>query len=424
MKTRIDRNIVVWVCATLCVFVVGCDMNLPDWWPGVEERDTTGATDGTRDDTTDGADGTDDVDDVDDGDTDDGDADADDQVTGQLKVLITDKPYPFEFIAEALVTITRVEVHMITNYAGDVGTNSLRVGDGDGEGEGANTNGLYDNDTDGGHLANSNGESEDTPWITVFEGSESFDLVQLRDGETDLLAEADIEPGRYNQMRLIVTEGQITLVPDAIDTNGVDNSSTNGLAYGGGNWMGDSDTHEVDDVDTNGRVFPLRVPSGAQSGIKLHLAFDVLTGEETTLLLDVDLSRAFKPVPGGEIKGPGEIREFLFKPSLGMRLTDVSKAGSISGVVTEIGTNGLLSPLPGVSVTAYSAVGYGQDEIEVTTTASNDDGAYTVSGLAAGEYRLEFWAADYEEAELTGIAVTAGQATEGVDVTLTKLPEP
>jgi hypothetical protein len=376
MKTRIDRNIMVWVCATLCAFVVGCDVNLPGWWPGAEERDTTaGPTDGTPDDATD------DADQADDGDTEEGDADdgdAGDQVTGQLKVLITDKPYPFEFIAEALVTITRVEVHRITNYAGDVGTNSLREGDGDGEGEGATTNGLYDNDTDGGHLANSNGELEDTPWITVYEGEKVFDLVRLRDGRTDLLAEASIEPGRYNQMRLIVTEGQITLVPEAdIDSNGVDNSSTNGFAHGGGNWMGDKDTHEVDDVDTNGRVFPLRVPSGAQSGIKLHLAFDVLTGEETTLLLDVDLSRAFKPVPGGEIKGPGEIREFLFRPSLGMRLTEMAGAGSISGVVTEIGTNGLLSPLGDVSVTAYSAVGYGQDEIEVTTTASNDLGERT-----------------------------------------------
>ena len=418
MKTRIDRNIVVWVCATLCVFVVGCDMDMPDWWPGAAERDTTaGPTDGTRDDTTDDGDDVT-TDDVDDGDTDDGDAD--DQLTGQLKVLITDKPYPFEFIAKAEVTIARVEVHMITNYAGDVGTNSLGEGDGEGDGENANTNG-----TDGGHLFNSNGESKDTPWITVLDEERTFDLLQLRDGRTDLLAEADIEPGRYNQMRLIVTAGEITLVPeDDIDSNGADNSSSNGMAHGGGNWMGDKDTHEVDDLDTNGRVFSLRVPSGAQSGIKLHLAFDVLTGEETTLLLDVDLSRAFKPVPGGEINGPGEIREFMFKPSLGMRLTEMIEGGSISGVVTEVGTNGLVSPLGDVSVTAYSAVGLGQGEIEVTTTASNDDGAYTLTGLPSGQYRVEFWAAGYEDAELTGIAVIAGQATEGVDITLAKLPEP
>ncbi|UCG16295.1 MAG: DUF4382 domain-containing protein [Phycisphaerales bacterium] len=397
MKTRIDRNIMVWVCATLCAFVVGCfvvgcDMNLPDWWPGVEDRDTTGgATDGTDDDTTD-------------------DVDTDDEATGQLKVLITDKPYPFEFIAEALVTITRVEVHMITSYAGDVDMNILEEGGGDDADtnglhdvdtnglDDADTNGLYDVDTNGlddadtnggddGQVFDGDGDSQDTPWITVYEGEMSFDLVKLRDGRTDLLADVQIPAGEYNQMRVTVTEGWITLIPE-------------------------------EDGDTDGRVFPLRVPSGENSDIDLHLWFDVWPGHEKTLLLDVDMSRTFKPVPGGEINGPGEIREFTFTPWLGLRLTEMDGAGSISGVVTEVGTNGL-DPVHGVSVTAYDDA-----DIEVTTTASNANGAYTVSGLEAGEYRLEFWAAGFEEAELTGIAVTTGQTTEGVDVTLTKLPEP
>jgi hypothetical protein len=394
MKTRIDRNIMVWVCATLCAFVVGCfvvgcDMNLPDWWPGAEERDTTnGPTDGTGDDTNDDAD------------------DADDEETGQLKVLITDKPYPFEFVAEALVTITRVEVHMITSYAGDVDMNIFGEGDSDDADTNglydadtnglydADTNGLYDADTNGsydadtnggddGQLVDDDGDSPETPWITVYEGEISFDLVQLRDGRTDLLADVQIPPGEYNQMRVTVTEGWIRLIPE-------------------------------DDGDTDGREFPLRIPSGENSDIDLHLWFDVWPGQEKTLLLDVDLSRTFKPVPGGEISGPGEIREFTFTPWLGLRLTEMDRAGSISGVVTEVGTNGSLNPLNSVSVTAYDDA-----DIEVTTTASNDDGAYTLSGLATGEYRLEFWAAGYEEAELTGIAVTAGQATEGVDITLT-----
>ncbi|MHC4698384.1 MAG: hypothetical protein ACYTFA_16750, partial [Planctomycetota bacterium] len=30
--------------------------------------------------------------------------------TGKLRVLITDKPYPYEFIKHAIVTITRVEI--------------------------------------------------------------------------------------------------------------------------------------------------------------------------------------------------------------------------------------------------------------------------------------------------------------------------
>jgi len=303
-------------------------------------------------------------------------------------------------------------VHMITNYAGDVDMNILGQGDdadtnglsdadtnglSDADTNGvydADTNGLYDADTNGLYDADTNGgdgselvdedaDSPDTPWITVYEGEISFDLVQLRDGRTDLLADVQIPPGEYNQMRVTVTEGWVRLIPE-------------------------------DDGDTDGREFPLHVPSGENSDIDLHLWFDVWPGQEKTLLLDVDLSRTFKPVPGGEINGPAEIREFMFTPWLGLRLTEMDRAGSISGVVTEVGTNGLLSPLNSVSVTAYDDA-----DIEVTTTASNNDGAYTLSGLATGEYRLEFWAAGYEEAELTGIAVTAGQATEGVDITLT-----
>lgn len=249
--------------------------------------------------------------------------------TGSLRVLITDKPFPFELLHSAEITITRVEV---------------RGGAGDRE--------------------------DDEEFVTVFEGQRDFDLLDLQNGRTDVLADAVIPVGTYTQMRLIVTEGRVRL--------------------------------------TNERDFVLRVPSGSQSGIKLHFAFTIEDAEETQLLLDVDLSRAFKPIPAGKIDDPDTIREFKFQPSLAMRLIDIVDAGSIAGRVT----NEAGEPIGAVAVTAYKG---GE---EVTSTSTANDGRYVLSGLPAGEYRVEFSASGYQDAEIDGVSVTAGEQTTGIDIVL------
>jgi hypothetical protein len=231
-----------------------------------------------------------------------------------------------------------------------------------------------DDDDDDGDDDDDDGGS---PFLVIFEGEEGekdFDLLQLRNGQTDLLADAEIPAGTYTLMRVIVTAGKITL--------------------------------------TNGQEFPLKVPSGEQTGIKLHFDFDVAEGQETQLLLDVDLSRAFRPIPAGHIDDPSTIRSFHFSPSVAMRLINLLEAGSIAGTVTTM-VSDVSTPLAGASVTAYDG------DTEVTSTATGVDGTYVLSGLPTGEYRVEFSATGFDDFVVEGVAVNAGQTTGNVNATMT-----
>lgn len=215
-----------------------------------------------------------------------------------------------------------------------------------------------------------NGDEEDN-FVVIFEGQKCFNLLELQNGRTDLLADADVPAGTYTQMRLVVTTGTVKL--------------------------------------DDGRCIVLRVPSGAQTGIKLHTTFDVPAGGETTLLLDVDLSRAFNAIPGGNITDTSSIRTFHFSPSLAMRLINIVDAGSIAGTVTD--ADGM--PLEDVFVTAHD------NGTQVGSTATDEDGNYVLAALPAGQYTVEFSAIGSNAVSVIDVTVSAGETTEDVDAVMT-----
>ncbi|HKQ46569.1 MAG TPA: DUF4382 domain-containing protein [Phycisphaerae bacterium] len=255
--------------------------------------------------------------------------------TGKLVLQVTDKPFPVDFIAEALVTVTRVEVRQA-----------------------------------------SEDENAEDGFVVIFEGERTLDLLDLRNGRTDLLAEADIPVGMYDQMRLVVTEGHITLTDDS--------------------------------------EFDLKVPSGESSGIKLNFEFEIVEDEELVLLLDVDLSRAFSAIPSGHIDDVSTITGFHFHPAFAMRLISVLEAGQITGIVNDNADPA--NPVANALVTAF------KDDVEVTSTVTEADGAFTLMGLPTGTYRVEFSATGFDDLTVNDVEVMAGETTDLGAVVMTPTP--
>ena len=174
--------------------------------------------------------------------------------TARIQILLTDAPV--DYIGEALVDIGRV-----TLVGGD-----------------------------GGHIV----LSED--------GTDGFvNLLDFQNAATMPLAEADIEPGAYSQLRMVVEAARVTM----------------------------AEGYTFRDGSTE---MELKVPSGAQTGIKLNLQdaddggpVDIVPGE-TVLVLDFDVNRSF--VLRGNPETPAGVHGVNFKPTIRVAGTFRSKTGS------------------------------------------------------------------------------------------------
>ncbi|HUG39413.1 MAG TPA: DUF4382 domain-containing protein [Longimicrobiales bacterium] len=220
------------------------------------------------------------------------------------------------------------------------------------------------------------------PITLTTDGTDGFvDLLQLQGAATTLLAEADIEPGTYHQLRLIVEAARVRLVEGYTFTDG---------------------STEKD----------LFVPSGAQTGIKLNLG--VADGEEDgagleilpgqmVLVLDFDVSQSF--VIQGNPETPAGIMSILFKPTLRVIASDV--AATISGTVSTA-VEGL--SVGELTVTAEPVEGstMGEFQSQTATTPTAADGKYTLYFLVPGTYKVTVAAPEGYVSDPTEISVTVG----------------
>ena len=240
---------------------------------------------------------------------------------GTLNVQLTDAPISLDLIDEANVTISKIEIRKdVDGQASDTGN----------------------------------------PFITIYDSTETYNLLELRNGVTETLVDLEVPVGEYDLIRMYVDSAGLTL--------------------------------------TNGDSYDVKVPSGRQTGIKIFIepSIQVQGGLTSNLLLDFDLSKSF--ILKGNMNTPAGVKGFNFKPVI--RAVNQTTAGQISGMVTDTSEASV----------AEAAVWIKQDTV-VSTTWSDSTGGYAILGVEEGTYDL-FAARDgYDTTMVEDVEVTAGNET-------------
>lgn len=266
--------------------------------------------------------------------------------TGTLCINLTDDPAQY---CEVHVTFSEIAVHKAEvdeqddeNIEGQTQENEYNEGNEDSE----------DNDDD----------KEDGNWIIIKgeEEEQGYNLLELEDAFV-LLAKADLEPGVYTQIRLKIVEGE--------DELGDPKTYIKLTCDGDG------------DCDCDGEKLLLKVPSGAQSGLKLIHPFEINSGEQTTLNLDFDAKKSVIQSGNGQYK---------LKPTIKI-IKELPQCQGIKGHVYDADTSTEEEQIPVVG----AVVSAKQDGSEIKSTETDEDGYFKLS-LPAGTYTLEVIAEDYE----------------------------
>jgi hypothetical protein len=155
-------------------------------------------------------------------------------------------------------------------------------------------------------------------------------------------------------------------------------------------------------VLTGGQECELRVPSGAESGLKLNRGFTLPADGSVALTIDFDLRKSVHAPPGQRGSAASCTQGYLLRPTL--RIVSNSEAGAIAGTVdSSLVTDGCLP-----KVYVFSSSGVTPDDIEeasgsdadplvvASVTVQNGSTAYPYRAafLPAGPYTVAFTCGD------------------------------
>lgn len=187
-----------------------------------------------------------------------------------------------------------------------------------------------------------------------------YNVMDYTNGNSALLTSADFPAGKISQIRLI---------------------------------LGNNNTLTLRD----GRVVPLKTPSGQQSGVKLKIDAVLVRDVTYQLVLDFDVAKSIVA------RGNGA---YNLKPVI--RTVTTAVAGGIRGVATPAAAQPL--------VLAIRTSVVPNDTLSTTADAA---GGFLIRAVPAGIYRVEFQTAlPYHSTSRSGVSVSNDQITDLGSVTM------
>ncbi len=195
-------------------------------------------------------------------------------------------------------------------------------------------------------------------WTTISRTSAMYELLRFTGGKDTLIAEGPVPAGYYSQLRLYIGEGSHVVV--------------DGISY------------------------PLFIPSGTQSGLKLNIQTTIVEGVKYVLLLDFDAAHSIVVTGNGR---------YMLKPVI--KVITTAASGSLSGVVAPAATAPTVRAIAGT---------------DTSSTMCDGTGYFKFAFLTPTMYAVTIVPSDttYKDTTLTNISVTAGYNTDLGTITLQK----
>ena len=333
--------------------------------------------------------------------------------TTTVRFLLTDAPFPFEWVEEANVTIDRLEIRQATN----------------GEAE----------------------ESETSPAFMGFNLDEetTFNLLDLQNGVTAELGELELKAGTYDEIRLHVVDANIKLTDGTVMDLTIPSGSSSGLkikiegelqtTFGGFATV-------LIDFDVS-RSFVMQGNAHTSAGIKgfhfkpvirasvtdntgwiegnvvadgealIDSIVNIIYGEDT-ISAKTGEGGYYKVMglPANTYKVNCEIagfdkfeQEAVVAVGIGTTVNiTFTSPGSIAGIVSSGETK-----LQGITVNVFATPAEGEEPATtpLATAVSAEDGTYTIAGLMPGSYIVKCQAEGYNAFEQSNVVVTAKNTT-------------